>query len=152
MERVRGIAGVEDVQARATAELTVDLPHEPSLVVEAYDGTARINRPLVREGSNLQSSDLRGCLLDELFARENGLAVGDRIGLKVGGQVYDFLIRGTCLSPEFVSLDVYKRQAITTWVWPPPPRWRPSAGARGRWNAPSTAWASARATPRWTRS
>ena len=76
MERVRGIAGVEDVQARATAELTVDLPHEPSLVVEAYDGTARINRPLVREGSNLQSSDLRGCLLDELFARENGLAVG----------------------------------------------------------------------------
>ncbi len=104
VERVRGIAGVEDVQARATAELTVDLPHEPSLVVEAYDGTARINRPLVREGSNLQSSDLRGCLLDELFARENGLAVGDRIGLKVGGQVYDFLIRGTCLSPEFVSL------------------------------------------------
>ena len=104
MERVRGIAGVKDVQARATAELTVDLPHEPSLVVEAYDGTARINRPLVREGSNLQSSDLRGCLLDELFARENGLAVGDRIGLKVGGQVYDFLIRGTCLSPEFVSL------------------------------------------------
>ena len=41
---------------------------------------------------------------------------------------------------------------ITTWVWLPPPRWRPSAGARGRWNAPSTAWASARATPRWTRS
>ena len=82
----------------------MDLPHEPSLVVEACDGTARINRPLVREGSNLQSSDLRGCLLDELFARENGLAVGDRIGLKVGGQVYDFLIRGTCLSPEFVSL------------------------------------------------
>ena len=41
VERVRGIAGVEDVQARGTAELTVDLPHEPSLVVEAYDGTAR---------------------------------------------------------------------------------------------------------------
>ncbi len=104
LERVRGIAGVEDVQARATAELTVDLPHEPSLVVEAYDGAARINRPLVREGSGLESTDLRGCLLDELFARENGLAVGDRIGLKVGGQVYDFIIRGTCLSPEFVSL------------------------------------------------
>ena len=104
VERVRGIAGVEDVQARATAELTVDLPHEPSLVVEAYDGSIRINRPLVREGSSLESSDLRGCLLDELFARENGLAVGDRIGLKVGGQVYDFVIRGTCLSPEFVSL------------------------------------------------
>ena len=61
MERVRGIAGVEDVQARGTAELTVDLPHEPSLVVEAYDGTARINRPLVREGSNLQKIGRASC-------------------------------------------------------------------------------------------
>ena len=47
---MRGIAGVEDVQARGTAELTVDLPHEPSLVVEAYDGTARINRPAGARG------------------------------------------------------------------------------------------------------
>ena len=102
--RVRGIAGVRDVQARATAELTVDLPHEPSLVVEAYDGTPRINRPLVRQGQALESSDLRGCLLDALFAEENGLSPGDRIALKVGTEVYDFLIRGTCLSPEFMSL------------------------------------------------
>ena len=102
--RVRGIAGVRDVQARATAELTVDLPHEPSLVVEAYDGTPRINRPLVRQGQALESSDLRGCLLDALFAEENGLSPGDRIALKAGTEVYDFLIRGTCLSPEFMSL------------------------------------------------
>ena len=83
--RVRGIAGVRDVQARATAELTVDLPHEPSLVVEAYDGTPRINRPLVREGQALESSDLRGCLLDALFARGKRPLAGETVSaLKVG--------------------------------------------------------------------
>lgn len=102
--RVGGIEGVSDVQARATAELTADLPHEPSLVVEAYDGNPRINRPLIRSGQDMEKSDLRGCLLDELFAKENGLAPGDRIGLRVGSEVYEFTIRGTCLSPEFSSL------------------------------------------------
>lgn len=104
VKRVESIPGVSDVQARATAELTVDLPHEPSLVVNAYDSAVRINRPLVRQGEGLEQSDLRGCLLDEAFARENGLMPGDRLGLTLGGQTYEFTIRGTCLSPEYVSL------------------------------------------------
>ena len=53
VERVRGIAGVEDVQARATAELTVDLPHEPPWP------SSRITRPLRRwpAGSSACATD-----------------------------------------------------------------------------------------------
>ncbi len=101
---IDAIDGVEDLQARVSAEFKVDLPHEPSLQAEAYDGKIRINKPLIREGLDLDANDLRGCLLDELFAKENGLAVGDKIVLKVNGIHFDFVIRGTCLSPEFAQL------------------------------------------------
>jgi 2-isopropylmalate synthase len=42
--------------------------------------------------------------------------------------------------------------ATTTWAWPWPTAWPPSRPAPGRWNAPSTASASAPATPPWRRS
>lgn len=102
--RIRGTPGVADAQARASAELKADLPHEPALVVEAYEGSIRINKPLIRTGEGMDGSDLRGCLLDELFAEANGLAAGDKLTLKLGDAAYDFTIRGTCLSPEFASL------------------------------------------------
>ena len=104
LSRVRSIPGVRTVQARATAELEVDLPSEATLVVEAYDGRMRMNLPLLEAGQMLDANDLRGCLLDQEFARANGLAVGDRLNLKLGSETYGFVIRGTCLEPEFVAL------------------------------------------------
>ena len=102
---IRNVAGVLDAQARASVELEVsDLPSEPTLVAEAYDGAPRINVPLLRQGEALGESDLRGCLLDENFATANGLGVGERLTMKLGGQEYVFLIRGTCLSGEFATL------------------------------------------------
>ncbi len=44
------------------------------------------------------------------------------------------------------------RTATTTWAWPWPTRWPGSRRAAARWSAPSTASASAPATPRWRRS
>lgn len=105
LAEVRAMPGVKDVQARASAELKVDLPHESSLVLEAYDESIRINRPLMYEGAALESSDMRGCLLDKEFAAANGLVVGDRLPIKLGESVYEFIIRGTCLSAEYVSLN-----------------------------------------------
>lgn len=104
LTKIEGISGVKQAQARVTAELKVDLPHEPSLVVEAYDGAIAINRPLLYEGENLAESDLRGCLLDREFARANAIGVGDRLTLKLGENRTDFVVRGLCLSPEFVAL------------------------------------------------
>lgn len=102
--RVRRVEGIKDAQARVTVELEAELQGEPTLVVEAYEGAPRINTPLVCAGAMPDEGDLRGCLLDEAFAEANGLQVGDRLPLKLGGETYDFIIRGLCLSPEFTTL------------------------------------------------
>ena len=47
VRQIQNIDGVQDVQARATAELETTLPDEPSLMVTAYDGAIRINGDLV---------------------------------------------------------------------------------------------------------
>lgn len=101
---IGNIDGVDKVQARATAELKVDLPDEPSLMVAANDGPMNINLPLMYEGEELDASDRRGCLLDMDFAKANGLNVGDRLVLKLAGREYDFIIRGTCRSAEYLGL------------------------------------------------
>lgn len=104
LTNIRNVPGVSDVQARATADLKVDIPQEPTLLVTAYDGAIRINTPLMYEGEELDASDVRGCLLDKDFAEANGLRVGDRLPLELGGATYDFVIRGLCRSAEYVAL------------------------------------------------
>jgi len=102
--RISRIDGVRQVQSRASAELEVDLGHDAWLRTEAWDGEILINLPLMLEGEALDENDLRGCLLDSEFAHANGFRPGDRIGLKLGGATYDFVIRGLCMSPEFTAL------------------------------------------------
>ncbi len=104
LSRIRTMDGVADVQARAAAEFGVDLPHEPKLRATAYDGDMRINRPLMYEGEKLAPDDRRGCLLDREFALANGFSVGERITLDMQGQSFDLIVRGLCLSPEYVAL------------------------------------------------
>ena len=100
--RVQEVPGVQEVQARITLEMAVDLPWEPRVAVHAFDGEPRISIPLLREGKALSSSDIRGCLLEEQFAKANGFAPGDRITLKWDGSPIEFTIVGTCISPEHV--------------------------------------------------
>ena len=104
LTRMRSVRGVADAQARLSVELTVDLPHEPTLLVQGYEEAVRINRPLLQSGRALLESDLRGCLLDERFAEANGLSAGDRLSLLVDGEPYTYTIRGLCLSAEYLAL------------------------------------------------
>ena len=103
LETLRNLPDVEDVQARYSAQVKADLPHEPVLQLEAYDGVMRINVPRMVSGEALEPSDLRGCLLDDGFARANGLGLGDKLTLKTAAGDYDFWIRGTCQSAEYLS-------------------------------------------------
>lgn len=104
LQTIRSMNGVADAQARATAELEVDLPHEPTLMVTAWDGAIRINTPRLYDGELLDPNDLRGCVLDREFAAANDLHVGDRITLKLSGMEYSYVIRGTALDPEYLAL------------------------------------------------
>lgn len=96
--------GVDRLQARATLAMETDLSNDSSLMVTAVDRPSEINIPLMYEGEPLAQNDLRGCLLDDAFAKANDLHPGDSIGLKWQGQTWRYTIRGTCLSPEYVAL------------------------------------------------
>lgn len=100
---IRAVPGVKDVQARLSGEWKADLPHEPTLQVNAYDGVMRVNTPYMISGQPLSGSDVRGCLLDDGFAKANGLGVGDKLTLTVDHVDYSFVVRGTCMSAEYLN-------------------------------------------------
>ncbi len=104
LERIRRLDGVEDVCARATADLDTTLEGNPTLCVTAYDGPMNINRPLIRDGEALKETDLRGCLIQAGFADAHHLTLGDRVTVELGGTEYSFVIRGIVFSPEFICV------------------------------------------------
>lgn len=99
------IDGVKNAQARLTGSFDVkDLDDDTVLVTHAVDNKFEINIPLVKEGSMLELSDVRGCLVDERFVAANALSIGDPIRLDVYGTEYTFFIRGTIQASEHVSI------------------------------------------------
>ena len=102
LDKVRAVEGVKTLRARASADLESTLEGDVSLNVTAYDGNMAVNMPLLREGSLLDPDDKRGCLMEERFAAANGFTLGDRIGVKLNGREYSFIVRGICVSPEFI--------------------------------------------------
>lgn len=109
LNRIAGIDGVEDAIARMSVDLESTIEGEPTLNVTGYDGEMTINIPIIREGEGLRTTDLRGCLIQAGFADAHGLTVGDRVGVKLAGDEYGFIIRGIVFSPEFICVtqDIY---------------------------------------------
>ena len=106
LDKLRAVEGVEEVIARSVTDLETTLGNNINVNVTAYDGAMTINAPLLREGELLDPADMRGCLIQERFAKAQGLGLGDRLSVKLGGQEYTFIIRGVCLSPEYVALSM----------------------------------------------
>ena len=102
LDKVAAVPGVATMRARASADLETTLPGDVSVSVTAYDGAMDINTPLLREGALLEENDRRGCLVEERFAVAHGLIPGSRLGVKLGGQEYTFIVRGVVVSPEYI--------------------------------------------------
>ena len=102
LDTLRAIEGVGAVRARAVADLETTVGDDVILSVTAYDGEMDINIPLLREGEMLDATDARGCLVEERFAVAHDLSLGDRLTVKLAGQEIAFVIRGVCVSPEYV--------------------------------------------------
>ena len=102
LDKVRAVPGVKTLRARASMDLETTLEGDVSVSLTAYDGDMAVNIPLLREGTLLDPDDPRGCLVEERFAAAHDLALGDRIGVKLSGQEYSFVIRGVCVSPEYI--------------------------------------------------
>ena len=102
--RLRSIDGVEQACARFSMDLDTTLPGEPTINVTAYDGPMEINLPMIAQGDTLTQTDLRGCLVQDGFARAHGLEIGDRITVELQGVEFSFIIRGKVFSPEFICV------------------------------------------------
>lgn len=102
LDKAAAVPGVAGVRARASADLETTLEGDVSVSVTAYDGPMDINTPLLREGALLEENDRRGCLVEERFAIAHGLVPGSRLGVKLGGQEYTFIVRGVVVSPEYI--------------------------------------------------
>ena len=102
--RVETVPGVEQVQERVTLEAECPdlLPGEVNVTIHAFDGAPEMNIPRVQEGEGLTPGDTRGCLLEYQFAEAHGLKPGDVIRVSVQDVDWDFQIRGTVYSPEYM--------------------------------------------------
>ncbi len=103
LSRLRNLSGVSSIQARSTLEYDApDLGSDVSLNVHAYDGEMALNTPIIREGSALRATDLKGCLIEEQFAQAHDLHVGDSITLSYSSVSKNFIIRGIIMSAEYI--------------------------------------------------
>lgn len=101
--KLQSLPGIKSVRARTTAEMDVPaLGDDVRLSVTLWDGPMDINIPFLIEGSALDSTDRRGCLLDIRFAEAHMLTVGDRITLRFAGMDTTLIIRGLVMEPEYV--------------------------------------------------
>ncbi len=102
--RIRHAEGVAAVQPRTS--VTVDMKNvgdDVEAALEIYEGDFEINKPYLRSGELLPSSDTKGCLIEEQFAQALGLGLGDTVTLDLAGQEMQFVIRGTVLSAEYTT-------------------------------------------------
>ena len=106
LDKLTAVDGVKEIIPRFVIDMETTLGDNINANVTAYDGAMTINAPLLREGELLDPSDMRGCLIQERYALAQGLGVGDRIGVKFAGEEYTFIIRGICVSPEYVALSM----------------------------------------------
>ncbi len=103
ISKIETIEGVKSTQTRGSYEtLAKDLPNDPTVMLNAFDGEMEINQPVLIKGKMLAKNDTRGGLIEEKFAKAQGLKLGDTIKCTLQNMEYDFLIKGMIRSPEYI--------------------------------------------------
>lgn len=97
--KVKRIAGVDAAERRLVMNCDTDLPEEPTLRVYAMEKGYTLGGPYKMEGTQLTS---RGAVLDQSFAKANGLNVGDKIKIKVNDTWVEYTIEELALNGEHV--------------------------------------------------
>ena len=103
LTRIENVNGLEETIARTS--LTADCPDlgdDVTVIMHAYDGEMTINIPYLKEGKLLDSSDKRGVLVEEQFAKAHNLRPGDYLMLNIANLEIPLIVRGIILSPEYI--------------------------------------------------
>jgi putative ABC transport system permease protein len=105
--RIADIAGVETVDTRVVATVTLDVPgmSEPAtgrLISLPERGRPRLNDVYLRRGRWIDPARPDEVLASELFCEANGFVPGDRVAAIINGRRRWLTIVGVALSPEYV--------------------------------------------------
>lgn len=105
--RIAAIPGVEAVQTRVVADVTLDVPgiDEPSsgrLVAIPERDAPQLNALYLRRGRWIDPARPDEVLANEMFAEANGFEPGARVGAIVNGRKRWLTIVGIALSPEYI--------------------------------------------------
>jgi putative ABC transport system permease protein len=106
-DRIAAIPGVESVETRVVAAVTLDLPTmtEPAtarLVSIPDRGRPLLNDLVLTSGRWIEAGRPDEVLASQAFTEANGLVPGDRVAAIINGRRRQLLITGIALSPEFV--------------------------------------------------
>lgn len=107
VQAVAALPNVREVRGRVAIRVRLDLPgHDDLLTGTAISLPERprpvLNDILLRSGTWFTAR--RQAIVNEAFARANGLAPGSHIRVVLLDQEHDLLVVGTAMSPEFVYL------------------------------------------------
>lgn len=106
-ERLAEIPGVDAVDTRIVAEVTLDIPERdtPSrgkLISIPAEGRPRLNDVYLRRGRWIDASRPGEVLASEAFAAANGFEPGAQLAAIINGRRRTLRIVGIALSPEYV--------------------------------------------------
>ena len=105
--RLADIRGVETVETRVVANVTLDVPGltEPAtarLVSVPAQGRPALNDLVLQRGRWIEGARPDEVLASEAFVEANGLNPGDRVAAVINGRRRNLSIVGVALSPEYV--------------------------------------------------
>lgn len=106
-ERLRTVAGVNQLETRIRAPVRLEVPDFPDpvrgvLLSVPHGRQPDINRLYIRSGALPETGRSDQVLISEPFAEAHGLEAGDRLRVIINGRLETLVISGVALSPEFV--------------------------------------------------
>ncbi len=107
LPQIAAIAGVKRVEGTIRQFATLDFPDrvEPvRALINSVDehGRTRLNRIKLRQGRLPQAGAADEVVVDEVFAKANGLDIGDRVDALIYGRKQSLRIVGTGLAPNYI--------------------------------------------------
>jgi len=107
LPQIESIAGVARAEGSIRQYATLDFPGrvEPvRALINSVDerGRTHLNRLMLRQGRLPQPGEADEAVVDEVFAKANGLAPGDRVDALIYGQKQSLHIVGTGLAPNYI--------------------------------------------------
>ena len=108
-DAVAELPNVRAVRPRVSLAVRIELPGReeplPGTAISMPDRPVPVlNDILLRSGTWFTDREAKEAILNEAFARANGLGPGNRVRVLLLDQQHDLLVVGTAMSPEFVYL------------------------------------------------